>query len=129
MGVLSVVPKPNIIRDEKPKFMKALYVSGLNPVTTNDELCNYIVAYTPVTDKAKFNVHKMFKKDADISSWKYVSFKVEMNDDELNILDNVNLWPEGIRVREFQQTPKNLLSQHLPTLSTPRSASTETMEH
>lgn len=97
-------------------FQKALYVSGLDPMTTNEQLVEYIVGNTPANDATKFKVHKMLKKDADISSLKYVSFKVEMNVDELNILDDVDLWPEGVRVREFQQVPKNELGRHFPTL-------------
>lgn len=76
-----------------------------------------LVANTPVTDKAKFNVHKMVKKGVDESTLKFVSFKVELNVEELNILDDVNLWPEGVQVREFQQVPKNELGNYFPSLN------------
>lgn len=78
---LSVV-KPNRNRDDEPEFKKALYVSGLHPTTSNGELADYIVQNTSVNDKTEFNVHKMVKKDADLSVLRFVSFKVEMNDDE-----------------------------------------------
>lgn len=113
---LSVVPKPNRNRDDKPNFAKALYVSGLDPATTNEQLADYIVANTSVNDQSKFLVHKMVEKDADVSQLKFVSSKVEINAEELEILDNVDLWPSGIRVREFQMVPKNQLGSYFPSL-------------
>lgn len=128
---LSVVPKPNRSRDAQPKFETALYVSGLDPSTTNEQLNEYIVANTSVTDATKFKVHKMVKKDADLSQLKYVSFKVLMNDAELIILDDKNMWPEGVRVRKFEQVPKNDLGRHFPPLlvkETGAAGSTESSE-
>lgn len=114
---LAAVPKVDRIRDVQPKFAKALYVSRLNPATTNEQLSDYIVTNTPVTEKSKFNVHKMIKKGVDKSTLKFVSFKVEMNAEKLNILDDVNLWPEGVQVREFQQVPRNELGNYFPALN------------
>lgn len=117
---LKIVPKMINVRDDKPMFEKALYVSRLDPATSNDQLTEYIVANTPVTDATKFKIHKMVKKGTDESTLKFVSFKVELNAVELDILDNVDLWPEGVRVREFQVVPKNDLGKHFPTLPKPK---------
>lgn len=113
---LQVVPKVNR-SDVEPKFTKALYVSRLNPATTNEQLTEYITENTPINDSTKFNVHKMIKKGVDESTLKFVSFKVELNVDELNVLDDASMWPEGIQVREFQQAPKNELGRHFPSLN------------
>lgn len=113
---LQVVPRMDR-SESSPKFAKALYVSRLNPATTKEALSDYIVANTSVTDKAKFNVHKMIKKGIDETTLKFVSFKVEMNVEELNVLDDASLWPEGILVREFQQAPKNELGNYFPSLN------------
>lgn len=113
---LSVVPKQNRNDDDKQKFLKALYVFGLAPTTTNEHVANYIAENTPVTDLSKFKVHKLVKKNTDETQLKFVSFKVEMNNEELDVLDNVDWWPEGIRVREFQVIPNNELGKHFPSL-------------
>lgn len=113
---LTIVPK--VIREEKPVFAKALYVSGFAPDTSNEQIAQFIVTETSVKDTNKFKVHKMLKKDADISTLKFVSFKVEMDVDELEILEKVELWPRGVRVREFQLIPKNELGRHFPSLPT-----------
>lgn len=112
---LTIVPKKTRVHD-KPVFAKALYVSGFAPATSNEEIANYIVENTPVADMTKFKVHKMVAKNADESKLKFVSFKVELNVDELDILDNVELWPQGVRVREFTVLPKNELSNYFPSL-------------
>lgn len=113
---LQVVPKVVRNRDVNPIFAKALYVSRLNPATTNEALSDYIVENTSVKDKTKFKVYKMIKKGVDESTLKFVSFKVEMNEEELEVLDDASLWPEGVLVREFQQVPKNELGRHFPGL-------------
>lgn len=113
---LTIVPRVNRVRDDKPVFAKALYVSGLGPATSSEEIADYIVSNTTVNDLTKFKVHKMVKKDADITKLKYVSFKVELNVDELEILDNKELWPQGVRVREFEQKPKTVLGDFFPSL-------------
>lgn len=123
---LTIVPRLNRVRDEKPVYAKALYVSGLGPATSGDEIVKYIVENTSVKDATKFRVHKMVKKDADLSQLRFVSFKVEMNADELEILDNVELWPQGVRVREFTVLPKNELGNHFPKLPNTQTSSNAT---
>lgn len=105
MGTKSTVTRLNVVakptRIEKPVFKKAIWVSGFNPATTTEEIVEYIVTETPVNDKLKFNVHKLVKKDKDLSTMKYVSFKIEVNEEEFDILCNPELWPENVLVREF----------------------------
>lgn len=120
---LSVVPKMNHVNDV-PKFAKALYVSRLNPVTTIEELSDYIIGNTPITDATKFKVHKMVKKGIDESTLKYVSFKVELNVEELEVLDDVDLWPQGVHVREFSSVPKNTLGNYFPSLNATKTTAT-----
>ena len=106
---LSVVGKPK--RIEKPKFTKALWVSRIGPETTEGELADWISKNTTVTDCSKFKAHKLVKKDCDLKSLKFVSFKIEMNDEEYNILCDPNIWPEEVMVREFLQG--NTLGDHI----------------
>lgn len=114
---LSVVPKPINSRENKPKFEKALWVSRLNPHTTNDDVIAYITSNTSVIDKERMSVHKLVKKDVDLTTLKFVSFKIEMNADDLEILNDSDLWPENVQVREFMQTPKNILGNFFPPLN------------
>lgn len=115
---LSVVPKIVRARDDKSKFEKALFVSRLLPTTTADGVVNFVTANTSVNGKERMNVHKLVKKGVDESTLDFVSFKIEVSADDLIILNDPNVWPEGVLVREFvPSAPKNALGRHLPSLA------------
>lgn len=114
---LLVVPKLNRNKDDKPKFEKALFVSRLDPTTTCEQMVNYIKVHTPVKDENRFHVHRMVKKDADVTALRFVSFKIELNVDDLDVLDDESLWPDGSIVREFKPAPKNELGKYFPPLN------------
>lgn len=122
---LSVVAKPK--RPEKPSFTKAIWVSRLNPETTTEQIAEYIVKNTSITDKAKFNVHKLVKKDRELSTLKFVSFKIEANQEEFDVLSEPDIWPEDVMVREFLKD--RTLGDFFPPLKRKdRSLSVELME-
>lgn len=99
LNIVPTVTKPK--PTEKPSFSKSIWISRFNPTTEPSEIANYIVAETPVIDKAKFNVHKLVKKSADLSTMKFVSFKIELNEEEYNVLNDSDMWPEHVMVRPF----------------------------
>lgn len=125
---LSVVAKREPKRDEKPKFEKAIWVSRLSPNTTEDEVIEFITSNTPVTDKTKISVHKLVKKDADISSLKFVSFKVELNGNDFDVLNDPEVWPENIMVREFMQAPKTTFGDFFPRLDASNKSQSNVLE-
>jgi hypothetical protein len=104
-------------KNDKPKFEKALFVSRLDPTTTCEQMVNYIKEHTPVNDETRFHVHKMVKKDADVTTLRFVSFKIELNVADLDVLDDGSLWPDGSIVREFKPAPKNELGNYFPPLN------------
>ena len=109
---LSVVAKPK--RPEKPSFSKAIWISRLTPTETTENITEYIVSNTSVTDKSKFTVHKLVKKDRELSTLRFVSFKIEVNQDEFDVLIKEDIWPEEVMVREFLKT--KTLGDHFPAL-------------
>lgn len=113
---LSVVPKRDPNRDDKPKFEKAIWVSRLRPDVTEEQVVEFITSNTSATDKTKMNVHKLVKKDADLTLLKFVSFKIELNVDDFNLLNDPAVWPENVMVREFMQVPKATLGEFFPRL-------------
>lgn len=101
---LSVIAQPKQI--EKPNFSKAVWVSRFSPATTSDEITKYITENSSIVDKTRFNVHKLVKKDQNLSLLKFVSFKIEVNDDDFNMLINEEFWPQEVWVREFLRDRK-----------------------
>lgn len=108
----SIVKQTPIV---KPTFNRAIWVSGFNPSTEPSTIVDYIVSDTPVTDTSKFNVQKLVKKGTDLGTLKYVSFKIEVNEDEYKILIERNMWPENVWMRPF--TDKKKLGDFFPVLN------------
>lgn len=80
---------------------KAIWVSKFHPSTEREEIENYIVNNTDAKDKTKFKCTMLVKKDADVSSMSYVSYKIDVTPEVYDILiDPVN-WPKDKQVREF----------------------------
>lgn len=111
----AVVPKPIRVLEQKPKFEKALVIRRVDPMVTNEQIIDYITTNTTVKDPAKFNVHKMVRKDAVLSELRFVSFKIELNNDDFDVLFDANVWQEGVEVRKF--LPKNELGNYFPPLN------------
>lgn len=110
---------PRKVRDLKPKFDRAVWVSGLHRDTSVEEMSDIITENTDIKDKSLFECHKLVKKDADISKLTYVSFKISINSEYLDHLLDPDTWPNTISVREFLQKPT--LGDYMPFLNTPRS--------
>lgn len=106
---------------QKGSFNRALWISRFNPLTEPSEIIEYIASETPVSDKSKFNVRKLVKKGTDLSTLKFVSFKIEVNDPEYDILADPDVWEENVTVRPFIENSK--FGDFLPTLH--RKSSTE----
>lgn len=70
------------------------------------EIVDYIVSDTPVNDTSKFNVQKLVKKGTDLATLKFVSFKIEVNEDEYKILSEPDMWPEHVLMRPFIENKK-----------------------
>lgn len=96
----SAVTKP---KNDKPKFEKSVWISKLDPSVSNEMMSEFILTHTDLTDKSQFNVHKLVKKDADITELSYVSFKIDVNEQHFDALMNPDTWPKYVAVREFIQ--------------------------
>lgn len=116
---LSVVQNVERKKNDKQKFSHAIRLTPFNPNTMPDDVIDYITKNTPVTDKSKMNVHKLVKKDADLSLVNFVSFKVELNEADYDELYKAEHWPKGVKVYPFvPRAPKITMGDHLfPSLN------------
>lgn len=123
---LTVYSQPK--RNEKPKFDRAIWVSRFDRYTTVEEISDYILAETDIDDKSEYSVHKLVKKDCELDSLRFVSFKIQVNEDNFAVLMDPEMWPTGIRVREFLNN--TTLGDHIfPALGKKNgTTSTEAME-
>lgn len=99
-------PKPPKKRTNSNGFEKSLRVAGLDPSVTVDELNDYIMKSTPLTDKTKFECTMLVKKGQDLSEFTYISAKIDVSVQDFDRLTNLDYWPNYVTVREFVRMDK-----------------------
>lgn len=93
---------------KQPKFSRAVWISGLHPTVSSDEIKKYILEETDVKSCDKFECFKLVKKDADLSQLKFVSFKIAVGDDFFDYFMSPGIWPKSVSVREFFPKPSEI---------------------
>lgn len=97
-------PSPKKTVEKKPAYEKAVWVSRLSPTITEEDVRDYIAANTFAS--SNFVVCKLVKKGQDVSTLSFVSFKIDVNIIDFNILNDKNAWPVNVAVREFELVSK-----------------------
>lgn len=86
---------------------KDLVVSMLSPSTETDQLEDFIKKKLSIpNDSNEIRIRKLVAADKDISTLDYVSFKISVSGLHFGMLMSPNMWPMGVRVREFQYRPR-----------------------
>lgn len=100
-------------RDMKPNLDSALWFGNLRTSIRNDDVIDYITSgvLDMVPDK-----ERLVRNDVDVSTLRFVTFKVEMNADDSKILNDPVLWPQDVKVREFTMKNLIILVTSFPTL-------------
>lgn len=107
-------------------FDKFLFVSNMHRSVETDAIIKHVCDKLKV-EKTQVLCHKLVKRDADISGFRFVSFKVGVERELFEKINNFHFWPAGSKIKEFiNNRPKNW-SQHAarlppvqqPTLKTP----------
>lgn len=90
--LIRTVPKP------EAKFW--LYLSRIDPGVSEDDVITLVQECLKCDDTIV--VRKLLKKDADLASLQFISFKVGLNIKYKNAALNTSTWPSGILFREFE---------------------------
>lgn len=90
-----------------PKREKAVWVSGIHRDTTEAEMISYITDNLGIVSTDKFDVRKLVKKDKELSTYSFISFKVSCSVDIFNVLIDPTKWPRNTRIREFDLERKS----------------------
>lgn len=88
----------------KPVFEKSIHVSGLAKSVTVETMNEFILGNTNIKNQDYFKCHRLVKKDADISKWRYVCFKIDVTNEHYDHLIDPNTWPKYVAIREFVET-------------------------
>lgn len=81
---------------------KAIWVSGLHRDTKEQEIETYVKDLLGVAATDQFQVRKLVKKDRELSSYSFVSFKITCSESNFDTLLNPNYWPSNSQIREFE---------------------------
>lgn len=114
--VIGKPPSPNTLQpatqrnnksNRMPSREKAVWVSRLQRDTTEEDMNLYIKDTIGITSAEKYNVRRLVKKDRELSSYNYISFRVTCTTDIFEtLLDSTN-WPSYCFIREFEMEQKD----------------------
>lgn len=82
-----------------------LYLSGLNPLVTDDDVRKIISRCIETTEPV--DIIRLVPKEKDISRCTFISFKIGLNPALKQHALNPQCWPDGIMFREFVEFSKN----------------------
>lgn len=100
-----------------PKPEKAVWISRLHRETSEEELALYIKNSIGITS-ADITVRKLVKKDRDISTYSFVSFRVTCSASNFATLMDPTCWPSSSQIREFELEQGSSVGVRLSPLST-----------
>lgn len=109
-----------------PRREKAVWVSGIHRDTTEAEMVSYIKDTLGVTSVDEFDVRKLVKKDKELSTYSFVSFKISSSVTIFNALLDPTKWPRTVRLREFDLERKSPSGVKLNQQSSPGTATSGT---
>lgn len=97
---------------------KFIYVGGLDPVTTKEEVIDYVMGKLNTSSPADVSCRTLVPIDKDITRLTFISFKVGVPGARFEELMKPEMWPKGVKVHEFVQKPPR--QRNLPTVRPPR---------
>lgn len=97
---------------------RSLWASRFHPETTVEQVLEYLMEKVGCNGD-QLNCRKLVKKDADLTSMQFVSFKIDSNEDIFKVMENPQIWPKYIMIREFNAENKgaNLRTARLSEVS------------
>lgn len=102
----NVLGKPLSPITSKPKVQrkmpeKAVWISKLHRDTSEEEILLYVKEKLGIAEVDRLEIRKLVKKDRDISTYSFVSFKIGCPANLLDTLLDVKNWPQYCQIREF----------------------------
>lgn len=98
-SVPQIGPQPNF--GQKRRFDRSIWISRFHPDTTVEQIRDYVLNTTGCNDTEQFNCIKLVKRDADLTSLQFISFKIDVNEELFESLSSPAKWPKYVLVREF----------------------------
>lgn len=76
-----------------------VYLSRIDPKATEDDILTLATECIPCDEPIE--VRKLVKKDADLKSMRFISFKIGIDEKYREVALSAETWPDGVYFREF----------------------------
>lgn len=97
------IGKPLSPKSPKAPPKKSIWISRLHRDTSEADITEYVKRVT--NSLSEFIVRKLVKKDRDISTYSFVSFRITCSLELFDVLINNDIWPSSVNIREFEAMP------------------------
>lgn len=106
-------PKSSNEDKDTPIFDRSLHVSRIATSVTLNEITDYIATNSSLAPNKDFKCTLLVKKDQNIESLSFVSYKIDIVDDKCQQLTEEEFWPSGVFIRPF--IPSRTLGDFIAT--------------
>lgn len=106
-GKLSTVIGKPLSPKAPPK--KSIWISRLHRDTVESDIATYVngILGAIPTDN-QISIRKLVKKDRELSSYSFVSFRITCTLDLFTALLDADKWPSSVEIREFEVVPRDI---------------------
>lgn len=85
----------------RPTFNKSIYVSRVGTSVSHEKMVSYIEKHSDMKKNINFKCSLLVKKEADLSTLTFVSYKIDVTEESFDHLMLESFWPKGIQIRPF----------------------------
>lgn len=85
----------------KSKLDRSVHVSRIDKSVSTEMIIEYITQNSQLKPTDDFKCTLLVKKDTDVNTLSFVSYKIDVKSEHFSQLIDVNFWPQGAFIREF----------------------------
>lgn len=87
----------------RPRLTKAIYVSRMANTVTSQGLLSYMKGQMPELNESDVSLRLLVKKDVDVSTRRFISFRLACIDSLYDKFIDPSFWPDHIEIGEFYE--------------------------
>lgn len=108
----------------KPKFIKSVYISRLQPSVTVDGIKLYLNSRIKELNENQMSIRMLVKQDQDLSELSVISFCIACTEELYAQLGSPSFWPSHIKMRELINEPRKTRNKMVNKLTNGNNPST-----
>lgn len=105
--VLSSGTIGNLSQSTRAQLPKAIYVSRMQNDVTKEKIVGYIKSQMADLDENEISLRLLVKKDVDVSTRRFISYRLACTEALYEKFISPSFWPEHIEIGEFLEEPRD----------------------